>query len=97
QRMRESRSAAIWGAAAKGVMFAHHLAARGVAPALAIDINPAKQGRFLAGSGLPVLPPGEALAKLGPAPDIFVMNSNYLPEIRSMGGPGPTYIAVDQT
>ncbi|RNF84264.1 class I SAM-dependent methyltransferase [Montanilutibacter psychrotolerans] len=97
QATRPGARSAVWGAAAKGVMFTHHMQARGLAPALAIDINPAKQGRHLAGSGLPVLAPHEALKLLGDAPDVFVMNSNYLSEIRAMGGPGPNYIAVDQT
>lgn len=88
---------AIWGAGAKGVMFAHHMQARGTLPLLAIDINPAKQGSFLAGTALPVLSPAQAMARLGPAPCIFVMNSNYLAEIRSMGGTGPNYIEVDMT
>jgi hypothetical protein len=88
---------AIWGAAAKGVMFTHHMSKRGYTPEMAIDINPAKQNRYLAGSGLPVLGAAAALAILGENPDIFVMNSNYLAEIRAMGGPGPNYIAVEQT
>lgn len=95
--VRSSTACAIWGAAAKGVMFSHHLQLRGVMPSIAIDINPAKQGCFLAGTGLPVLPPSEAIARLGATPDIFVMNSNYLSEIRALGGAGPNYIAVDHT
>ena len=94
---RPGARSAIWGAAAKGVMFAHHMQVRGAEPGLAIDINPSKQGHYLAGSGLPVLPPREALGRLGDAPDIFVMNSNYLAEIRATSGSGPNYIAVDQT
>ncbi|HEY6941811.1 class I SAM-dependent methyltransferase [Dokdonella sp.] len=94
---RDGRPCAIWGAAAKGVMFTHHLIARGVRPACAIDINPAKQGTYLAGSGLGVLPPGDALRRLGAQPRIFVMNSNYLEEIRATGGADPDYIAVDTT
>ena len=90
------RPNAVWGAAAKGVMFSYHMQARKLAPALAIDINPAKQGRFLAGSGTPVLSPDAGVARLGGNTDIFVMNSNYLSEIRTMGGPGLNYIAVDQ-
>jgi hypothetical protein len=88
---------AIWGAAAKGVMFAHHMQARGALPALAIDINPAKRGSFLAGTALPVLAPAQAMAGLGHAPRVFVMNSNYIAEIRAMGGTGPDYIEVDKT
>jgi SAM-dependent methyltransferase len=91
-----SAGSAVWGAAAKGVMFAHHMQSRGVAPEVAVDINPAKQGKYLAASALPVLPPTEGLERIGHTADVFVMNSNYLAEIRNMGGPGPNYIAVDQ-
>jgi SAM-dependent methyltransferase len=89
-------SSAVWGAAAKGVMFAHHMRIRDIALALAIDINPAKQRHFLGGSGLRVSPPQEGLAELGSRPNVFVMNSNYLSEIEAMAGPGPIYTAVDQ-
>ncbi|MGN6520458.1 MAG: class I SAM-dependent methyltransferase [Dokdonella sp.] len=93
---RDGRPCAVWGAAAKGVMFTHHLLARGVRPLLAIDINPAKQQSFMAGSGVAVYAPSDAMAQLGPHPRIFVMNSNYLEEIRAVGGTDPDYIAVDQ-
>jgi hypothetical protein len=86
----------VWGAAAKGVMFSHHLLARGGKLDFAIDINPAKQGKFLAGSGLPVLPPDEGIARLRPGAQLLVMNSNYLEEIRSSAGPQFSYIAVDR-
>ena len=87
----------VWGAAAKGVMFCHHASRRGMPLDLAIDINPSKQGKFLAGSGLPVLAPEVALAQLEPGATIFVMNSNYLDEIRAMAGSGFRYIAADTT
>jgi len=87
---------AIWGSAAKGVMFSHHMQVRGATLNAAIDINPAKHGQFLAGSGLPILPPSNALSQSNAPPNIFVMNSNYLSEIHEMGGLGPNYIAVDQ-
>ena len=45
---------AIWGAAAKGMMFALYMGRAGAKIECAIDINPAKQGKFLAGSGLAV-------------------------------------------
>ena len=88
---------AIWGAGAKGVVFAHHMQARGALPALAVDINPAKQGSFLAGTAVPVFAPEQAMARLGIDPHVFVMNSNYSAEIRAMGGTGPDYIEVDRT
>ena len=93
---RAGRPSILWGAAAKGVMFAHHLLSRGCDIRLAVDINPAKQGHYLAGSGLPILSPADAFASIGSNVDVFVMNSNYLAEIQAMGGPIPNYIAVDK-
>jgi SAM-dependent methyltransferase len=87
---------AIWGAAAKGVMFAHHASIHGITFDFAIDINPAKQGKFLAGSGLQVLSPDEGLRNLRAGDDIFVMNTNYLHEITRFGGDQFNYITVDQ-
>jgi hypothetical protein len=85
----------IWGGAAKGVMFSHHALARGLSLEFAIDINPAKQGKYLAGTGMPVLSPAQGLPGLRPGADIFVMNSNYLEEIRALAGPAFRYIPVD--
>ena len=87
----------VWGGAAKGVMFSHHMLERGLALDFVIDINPAKQGKFLASSGLPVLSPALGLARLNRGADIFVMNSNYLDEIRSMAGTGFNYIPLERT
>jgi SAM-dependent methyltransferase len=87
---------AVWGAAAKGVMFAHHATHAGLPLDLAIDINPAKQGGYLPGTGLPVLAPDQALARLGDGARIYVMNSNYLEEIRRAGGERHAYIQADR-
>jgi SAM-dependent methyltransferase len=91
-----ARSRAVWGAAAKGVMFSHHLSKRGVSLDFAIDINPAKQGKYLAGSALPVLAPEHGLARLASGDDVFVMNSNYIDEISALGGNGLNYIPADR-
>jgi hypothetical protein len=90
------RQRAIWGAAAKGVMFSYHLGLRGVRFDTAIDINPSKQNRFLATTALPVAAPETALARLTPGSEIYVMNSNYLAEISKMGGDRFQYIPVDK-
>ena len=72
----------IWGGASKGVIFAIYMKRAGVENfEFVIDINPAKQGKYLAGSGLPVLAPDKAMQLLRPRDPIFVMNSNYLEEI----------------
>jgi SAM-dependent methyltransferase len=86
----------VWGAAAKGVMFAHHALRHGVALEFAIDINPAKQGAFLAGTGLEVLSPAQGLARLRAGDRVHVMNSNYLDEIVRTGGADLVYLPVDR-
>ena len=70
---------AIWGAGAKGVTFANLLSRGGEGVDYVIDINPAKQGRYIAGSGLRAISPQEAVAN--PPKTIFVMNPNYFDEI----------------
>jgi SAM-dependent methyltransferase len=86
---------AIWGAASKGVIFAIHMLRAGAAIDHAVDINPAKQGRFLPGSGIRVSSPEQALEFLRLGADIFVMNSNYLPEISAQSGNRFNYLKVD--
>lgn len=92
----DATRSAIWGGAAKGVMFAHHAQSRSVRLDFAIDINPAKQSLYLAGTGLQVLSPTLGLKRLAAGDNILVMNSNYLPEITSLGGKFLNYITVDQ-
>ncbi len=86
---------AIWGAASKGVIFAVHMQGAGSEFRFAIDINPVKHGKFLAGSGLCVLAPDEAMRRLRPRDNIFVMNSNYLDEIIAQSGNQYHYCKVD--
>ncbi len=70
---------AIWGAGAKGVSFALMTDPEGSAIDHVIDINPAKHGLFLAGTGLPVLSPEQSAARRPMT--VFVMNPNYVGEI----------------
>lgn len=86
---------AIWGGASKGVIFALLNGRAGRPVRTVIDINPAKQGRHLAATGLRVQSPEEALPTLPRGSSIYVMNSNYLDEIRHMSGHAYTCIGVD--
>jgi hypothetical protein len=94
-RRSPSRRNAIWGGASKGVIFSLYMRRNGLAIDEVIDINPAKQGRYLAGSGLKVSAPEEALGRLSPADNVFVMNSNYLGEIVAQSGNRHSYLTVD--
>lgn len=73
---------AIWGAGAKGVRFAMMTDPEGIIFDHVIDVNPHKQGKFLPGTGLPVLSPQQSAAR-APA-TIIIMNPNYLRESIAM-------------
>jgi len=88
-------SAIVWGGASKGVIFSLFMRRAGADIDFVIDINPAKQGKYLAATGLRVSSPEEALAQVEPGASIFVMNSNYLPEIRQMTHDQFNYLTVD--
>ena len=86
---------AVWGGASKGVIFALLKARMGTPVTTIIDINPAKQGKYIPGTGLRVQSPEEALHCLPKGATIFVMNSNYLHEIKQMSGNVFHYIGID--
>ncbi|MBW3562895.1 MAG: methyltransferase domain-containing protein [Actinobacteria bacterium] len=71
---------ALWGGGSKAVAFLTTLGDPSLIDAV-VDINPHKQGRFIAGTGHPVLGP-DALTEL--APDLVIaMNPVYTSEIAS--------------
>ena len=87
---------AIWGGASKGVIFALFMERAGTPIDTVIDINPAKQGRYLAATGLRVQSPEEAMAHLPDGADVFVMNSNYLREIEEATAHRYHCLLIDQ-
>jgi hypothetical protein len=89
------RQRSIWGAAAKGMIFASYMQRAGAQVNFVIDINPSKQGKFLAGSGLRVTSPEEAMRAMNPGDEIVVMNSNYLDEIMAQSDNQFKYLTVD--
>lgn len=85
----------VWGGASKGVIFSLFMQRAGVDIDYVIDINPAKQGKYLGATGYKVSAPDEVVPELASDADIFVMNGNYLPEIRQMTGNRFNYLTVD--
>lgn len=73
----EGRRAAVWGAGTKGVMFLNLVGGEGIT---VVDINPRKQGCFVAGTGHAIFSP-ERLREEVPNV-ILVMNPAYKDEIR---------------
>ncbi|MEO1248225.1 MAG: class I SAM-dependent methyltransferase [Pseudomonadota bacterium] len=68
----------IWGAGSKGVMFCNLVAVGGET---VIDASPAKQGRFIPGTGQPIEGPSALQGLRDPL--IIVMNDAYLDEIKT--------------
>lgn len=89
------RGSAIWGGASKGVIFSIYMQRAGLPVNAVIDINPAKQGRYLPISGVEVLSPELGCAQLRDGDTVFVMNSNYMDEIVAASQHRYSYVAVD--
>jgi hypothetical protein len=86
----------VWGGASKGVIFSLLRQRAGLPVDGVIDINPAKQTRFLPGSGLEVMSPATAMALLPDGASIYVMNPNYLAEVQAMTQGRYTYESMSQ-
>ena len=96
QRLRSRPGrAAVWGGASKGVLFTLFMRRCGVDVDVVFDINPAKHGRYLPVSGARVYDPAHAPQLLEPGADVFVMNGNYLDEIRALTDGRFNYQTVD--
>ncbi len=74
----------VWGGASKGLIYALLRERAGHPVAAIIDINPAKQGKYLGVLGRMIQSPEAALAQAGAQARIVVMNPNYMNEIREM-------------
>jgi hypothetical protein len=94
-RSAEGRRTAVWGAGSKGVIFSIYMQRSGLSIDEVIDVNPAKQGRYLAVSGLRVASPDVACGRLREGDNVLVMNSNYLSEIQAACGRKFSFAAVD--
>lgn len=75
---------AVWGAGAKGVTLVNLCDPERRRVACVVDINPRKQGRFVPGTGHPIVAP-EALAEKG-IRHVIVMNPNYEQEVGMQAG-----------
>jgi hypothetical protein len=68
----------------------------GAAVDAVIDVNPAKQNKFLPVTGWRISSPEAAVAALPLGADILVMNGNYLPEIKELTQRRFNYLTVDR-
>jgi SAM-dependent methyltransferase len=78
---RENRQVVAWGAGARAVSFLHGLEEESRQVEAVVDINPLRSGRYLPGTGTPVIAPQQLPAI---RPDIILItNPTYTEEIRS--------------
>ncbi|MDW8146455.1 MAG: class I SAM-dependent methyltransferase [Roseiflexaceae bacterium] len=78
---KQRRRVVVWGAGSKGVTFLNIFRDQG-AIEYVVDINPRKQGKYVAGSGQQVVEP--AFLRLYQPDVVIVMNAIYIDEIRQM-------------
>lgn len=84
----------VWGGASKGVIYSLLKIRGGSAINMVIDINPAKQGKYLPATGLLVYSPKEAIRILSEGTIVHVMNENYMEEIKKMTQNKFTYVGI---
>lgn len=94
-KRRNDEISVIWGGASKGVIFALFRERSGNPIQMVIDLNSAKQGKYLPATGLLVQSPEDGLGALPSGSTIYIMNSNYLDEIRRMSNYAYDYIGID--
>ena len=80
--LRDKGAVALWGAGAKGATFANLLDPRCELIDCVIDINPNKQGRFIPGTGHPIIAPDQLATRN--VRSIVLMNPNYREENRRL-------------
>jgi len=73
---------AIWGAAAKGTTLVNTMDPQNRRIRFLIDINPAKQGKYVPGTGHPIVSPQRLRERKAHIAGIVNMNPNYLQENR---------------
>lgn len=85
----------VWGGASKGVIFSLLMSRYGSPVDFVFDINPAKQDKYLPATGLRVEPPCRIFEILPKNSLLYVMNSNYMEEIKKMSNHLYNYLGID--
>jgi len=86
----------VWGGASKGLIYALLRDRAGQPVFGVVDINPAKQAKYLAAVGIQVSAPEDLLPQLGHKARIIIMNMNYKDEIVEMTENKFNYVEVGQ-
>jgi SAM-dependent methyltransferase len=82
EELRQTGSIALWGAGAKGVTSASLFDPESKIIDSVVDLNPRKQGRYIAGSGHEIISPAQ-LVQRG-VKSVVLMNPNYFDEVQQL-------------
>jgi SAM-dependent methyltransferase len=82
EELRQTGSIALWGAGAKGVTSASLFDPQSEIINSVVDLNPRKQGRYIAGSGHEIISPAQ-LVQRG-VKSVVLMNPNYFDEVQQL-------------
>jgi SAM-dependent methyltransferase len=91
---KSSKNSVVWGGASKGVIFSLFMKNLGINIESIIDINPAKQGKYIACTGLKVSSP-EILVNSPKNTNVIIMNGNYAAEIKKLTKRKFNYYGID--
>jgi hypothetical protein len=78
------RKQVVWGGSSKGVIFSMLMMRHGCQIDCLVDINPAKQNRFVPVTGLEVFSPEQFSRDFSDGDVIYIANPNYANEIKEM-------------
>ena len=90
-----SKNLFVWGGGSKGAIFTLLKRRSGLKIDGIVDINPAKQGKYIPAVGEKVISPEQAAKKFPEGSNCYVMNSNYLNEIKNISRNKYNYITID--
>jgi SAM-dependent methyltransferase len=82
EKLKILKDVAVWGAGAKGVTFVNLLDPERKLINCVVDINPDKQGKFIPGTGHPIINYPQVFKRK--ITSVIVMNPNYMDEIRKL-------------
>lgn len=82
-KLKRDGNVLVWGAGAKGVTFVNLFDPAAINVCGVVDVNPNKQGKYLPGTGHPIISPQE-VSKIKDVSAIIIMNPNYHQEIERM-------------
>jgi SAM-dependent methyltransferase len=94
ENLNPNKKSFVWGVGSKGMIYSLLKRRSGSKIDGIVDINPAKQGKYIPAVGEKVLTLKDAFKKFPEGSNCYVMNSNYLDEIKNVSKNKYNYITI---